>query len=335
MRNRGNPRKTKRKHLFVVLMMIVLLDHYCVHHVCRRVESLSLRPLILGGVRCHQQEHQMQQWCPPTTTTNPRRCLFKVPTVAVGAVDCATTATMRFRPTPRWMGGTNNDSNNNNPGMEEAFRELEALTSLDDPEDYVPAPQRIAKPNDILRSSTSRSISTESDNNTDINSEGLLLQLDEYKPSSMEQDFAVYKSMAEEIEQDEQAIAYAEVLTELGDSALQGKSDDTYSQVLMDLGGSPSTAAAAAAAKPSSDESASADESFIVSSSTSTEQFMNEALKEAMNEVKVNNPRILSDSGGSDNVLDNKEIMREIEEIFGEGNKKLLASLEEIRMEQV
>jgi hypothetical protein len=60
-----------------------------------------------------------------------------------------------------------------------------------------------------------------------------------------------------------------------------------------------------------------------------TEAFMEEALQEALQEVQINNPRVAS------SILDNEEIMREIETIFDQGNAKLLASLEEIRQEQV
>jgi hypothetical protein len=48
-----------------------------------------------------------------------------------------------------------------------------------------------------------------------------------------------------------------------------------------------------------------------------------------LKEVKVNNPSI------SKSILDDKEIMKEIEVIFERGNEKLMASLEEIRTEQV
>ena len=56
---------------------------------------------------------------------------------------------------------------------------------------------------------------------------------------------------------------------------------------------------------------------------------MQDALQEALQQVKVNNPRM------SDSILDDQEIMREIEGIFEQGNEKLMASLEEIRREQV
>jgi hypothetical protein len=48
-----------------------------------------------------------------------------------------------------------------------------------------------------------------------------------------------------------------------------------------------------------------------------------------MKEVKLNNPSI------AESILDDKEIMKEIEVIFERGNEKLMASLEEIRKEQV
>jgi hypothetical protein len=59
------------------------------------------------------------------------------------------------------------------------------------------------------------------------------------------------------------------------------------------------------------------------------EEFMNQALDEALKEVKVNKPSSV------DSILDDKEIMQEIGAIFERGNDKLMESLEEMRREQV
>jgi hypothetical protein len=187
--------------------------------------------------------------------------------------------------------------------MAEAFRQLGALNSLDDPEEYVPAPAKIHVADVNVSLSSSSNISPE-------------------------QDFVVYKGMVEELENDQDASAYSEVLDELGGSALQ--TDDTYTQVITELGG-----AAAVKQRPKEVPKASnrEDEVFVVSSApaeATNEQILEDALKEALAEVHLNNPRISDMS-----ILDDKEIMREIEAVFDQGNAKLLESLEEVRREQV
>ena len=59
-----------------------------------------------------------------------------------------------------------------------------------------------------------------------------------------------------------------------------------------------------------------------------TQDFMDQALQEALRDVKVNNPSF------TESILDDKEIMKEIESIFDRGNDKLMESLQEIRKEQ-
>jgi hypothetical protein len=120
------------------------------------------------------------------------------------------------------------------------------------------------------------------------------------EPAPPEQEVQMYKAMVKELEQQNE--------------------DDLYSNVLADMGGSVPK------------EPASPINDVILKSDTTlgeTEEFMNQALQEAMKEVKVNNPSI------AESVLDDKEIMKEIEKIFERGNEKLMASLEEIRQEQV
>jgi hypothetical protein len=194
------------------------------------------------------------------------------------------------------------EDSDNAPGMAEAFRQLDALNSLDDPEEYVPAPAKIHVV-DVNVSLPSSSISPE-------------------------QDFVVYKDMVQELESDQDASAYSEVLDELGGSALQ--TDDTYSQVMVELGGA---AVVKQRPKELSETSDGHDDVVLISSSleeASNEQILEDALKEALSEVHLNNPRISDMS-----ILDDKEIMREIEAVFDAGNAKLLESLDEVRREQV
>ena len=84
-------------------------------------------------------------------------------------------------------------------------------------------------------------------------------------------------------------------------------SDDVYGDVMSDMSGSKQNPATA----------------------MDPEAAMQQALAEAMQEVSEQNPK------AADGALDDKEIMKEIEAIMERGNAELLASLEEIRQEQV
>jgi hypothetical protein len=202
------------------------------------------------------------------------------------------------------------------PGMTEAFRQLEALNSLDDPEEYVPAPEKISiqVAVDVDSNVTSIAPSTTS--------------------ISPEQDFVVYRNMLEEVEENEVASAYTEVLDELGGSTLQ--TDDTYSQVWTELGGASAPRRKVSAARNHAEllnsELPTNDKILFLQSNTgaTNDELLEDALKEALEEVQLNNPRISEIS-----ILNDQEIMREIEDIFEKGNVKLLESLEEIRREQV
>jgi hypothetical protein len=211
------------------------------------------------------------------------------------------------------------DSVQKRPGMDEAFRQLEALNSLDDPEEYVPPPAKIKLDTNVVWDQTTVGTTNSPETSENVAAASV----------SLEQDFAVYRDMAQELELNEEAAAYAEVVAELGNSALQ--TNDTYSQVLYDLGGTttgkPKTASTSATTAPPS--VLSLNEDSVNVDPAATEAFMEEALQEALQEVQINNPRVAS------SILDNQEIMREIETIFDQGNAKLLASLEEIRQEQV
>jgi hypothetical protein len=123
------------------------------------------------------------------------------------------------------------------------------------------------------------------------------------EPAPPEKEVQMYKAMVQDLEDQSE--------------------DDLYSNVLADMGGS------AGPKEPQASPTTSVD---VIESDTTlgeTDEFMNQALNEAMKEVKLNNPSI------AESILDDKEIMKEIEVIFERGNEKLMASLEEIRQEQV
>lgn len=204
--------------------------------------------------------------------------------------------------------------------MAEAFRQLESLKSLDDPEEYLPAPDKINV--NVALADTSKTILLATDNT-----------------ASPEQDFAVYRNMMEEIEVEESAVSYAEVLYELGGSALQ--TDETYSQIMTELGGTkmkPSTTSFSSWAKTTrapnvvlnNDDDNDATPKSHGAATLSNEQLLDEALKEALNEVQLNNPQLSERS-----ILNDQEIMQEIESIFDRGSAQLIEGLEEIRREQV
>ena len=113
-----------------------------------------------------------------------------------------------------------------------------------------------------------------------------------------EKEVQIYKEMVQEMEETDE--------------------DELYSDVLKDMGGVPT--------KKDNPPSIPLDDTPL---KKSTEDFMNQALDEALKEVKVKNP------SSADSILDDKEIMQEIEAIFERGNEQLMESLEDIRKEQV
>ena len=225
------------------------------------------------------------------------------------------------------IGDDDDDDNDNQvpvppPGMAEAFRQLESLKSLDDPEEYIPAPDKINV--DVALADTSKTIL-------------LASTTDNAAAASPEQDFAVYRNMMEEMEVEESAVSYTEVLDELGGSALQ--TDDTYSQIMTELGGTKKMKPMSTSESFSSwTKTTRAPNGGDVADATpksngatlSNEQLLDEALKEALNEVQLNNPQISERS-----ILNDQEIMQEIESIFDRGSAQLIEGLEEIRREQV
>ena len=223
------------------------------------------------------------------------------------------------------IGDDDDDDHDNQapvPGMAEAFRQLESLKSLDDPEEYIPAPDKINV--DVALADTSKTIL-------------LASTTDNAAAASPEQDFAVYRNMMEEMEVEESAVSYAEVLDELGGSALQ--TDDTYSQIMTELGGTKKMKPMSTSESfsswtktpraPNGDDVADATPKSN-GATLSNEQLLDEALKEALNEVQLNNPQISERS-----ILNDQEIMQEIESIFDRGSAQLIEGLEEIRREQV
>jgi hypothetical protein len=137
----------------------------------------------------------------------------------------------------------------------------------------------------------------------------LVLPKSETIPSTPEAEVRLYKDMYTESEKGE---------TEL------------YSDVLSDMGGSPKKKQPPAKEKEN-------DRLELIEAMERTpedlDMFMNNALAEALAEARAKTPDELK--ADADNALDDEEMMKEIEEIFEKANKELLASLEDIRTEQV
>lgn len=174
------------------------------------------------------------------------------------------------------------------PGMAEAFRQLDALQSLggsDDEEEVKPSPSASAS---NLEATSS---------------------VPEVPSATTEQEAQLYTKMMQEMEQTDEEGLYSDLIADLGgsDGELSDKKsknpDDANTTTTMLNVTSPSLQG-------------------------ETEKFMNQALQEALKDVKVKNP------SAADSILDDKEIMKEIEAVFERGSAKLIASLEEIRKEQ-
>lgn len=213
-------------------------------------------------------------------------------------------------------------------GMEQAFRQLDALTSLGDGFSSIPMPPKqrsstIVIPNtdEILSQTNSSSASNE----------------------SMESEIGVYKELISELDTNDDAEAYRDMMGALDpgdDRKRQKQTDDTYASVMDELGGTPRELRLEENSTPTMPSTVAREELEQYSS----ERLLDAALKQALEEVKesttLNNDKDgkrLESLFGSDkdSILDDKEMMKEIEQIMEEGNQKLIDSLEEIRAEQV
>lgn len=172
-------------------------------------------------------------------------------------------------------------------GMAEAFRELDALGSLED--DHADSQPKL---------------------NTDKTAKGfqevdLVLPKSETMPSTPEAEVRLYKDMYTESEKGE---------TEL------------YSDVLADMGGSPNKKQPPAKGEQN-------DPLELIEALERTPEDLDMFMNNALAEARVKTPDELK--AYAENALDDEEMMKEIEEVFDKANKELLASLEDIRTEQV
>ena len=126
---------------------------------------------------------------------------------------------------------------------------------------------------------------------------------------------------------EEELKLYSEMYAELEDKG----EDEMYGDILSELEGEKSESKTVEVEMDEVIESfEDIDEIGDVFSEESQNDFMDRAIAEALKEAKESAPGKLSDS-----ILDDAEIMKEIEKVFDDANKKLLESVEEMRKEQV
>ena len=188
-------------------------------------------------------------------------------------------------------------------GMDQAFRQLSSLDSLLDDD------------NDKKPSSTSMAP-------LDDESKTQLLQSSQ-EPPSLEQEIQVFKGLLEDSERDAVDL-YADVLEEMGGTPQE--------QIQLDEATPTQQILVQETIKPTS-MSGSSD--MRLPSETETQALLDQAIQEALEEARNMAPSEAARKKLSDSILDDEDIMKEIEEIFERGNEQLLASLEEIRQEQV
>jgi uncharacterized protein YukE len=173
--------------------------------------------------------------------------------------------------------------------MADAFRQLDKLGSLD--ESVAPVPSKPA-------GSTARGFSAQSK----------AIRTPPTEPVTPEKEAQQYTDMVKELE--------------------SNSNDELYSTVLADMGGRKQRSVAGETENTIPAQGSIDTATSVPPSEADTQAFMDQALAEAMKEVKINNPSMAA------SILDDKEIMKEIEAIFERGNDKLLQNLEEIRKEQ-
>jgi len=193
-------------------------------------------------------------------------------------------------------------------GMEEAFASLNELGS---PDLGTPAKSSESKLNLDGDIGTSSSEELQADNGD--------LSLDEVK---------LYKEMYTEVEKDEGAEVYDDILGELSGetvsrpaagSSIAGKGFGKTSAVPLD------DADGIGAINVDDDELLTA-----IELSQDTDEFMRKALEEALDEAKIQTKSPTID----ESLLNDKELMKEINAVFDKANEQLLAGVADIKKEQ-
>lgn len=213
----------------------------------------------------------------------------------------------------------------NKPGMEAAFKELDLLKSLDDDNDKN---KLNTDSNNILSNNSKRRPIIELDESM----EDMIIAIES---PSIEKEIEIYKDMMSEVEKNDNAETYNELILDLGSKSLIS-TDSTYADMILELGGTPkldsSIPMTTKEKKPITTTAfeKSGSDTKLLSNNLDSDEIINKALNDAMKEVTLNHPQISSST-----LLNDKELMKEIEAILNEGNDKLIQSLNDIRKEQV
>mmetsp|Transcript_46402 Transcript_46402/g.47103 ORF Transcript_46402/g.47103 Transcript_46402/m.47103 type:complete len:313 (-) Transcript_46402:2484-3422(-) len=184
--------------------------------------------------------------------------------------------------------------------MDNAFRELEALQSLED--GILERPTEKPKEKD--------EIFTKAMDDLDLKDILSTVTEEDADPPPLESEIELYKDMASELDaaSSEEKLIVADFKSDLlladddGDDGIDIDNNNNNND-----GGIPTL---------------------------DTDKFMDKAIEEAFKEAKEQNSDVESIIGDKESFLDNKEIMSEIEKIFDKANEELLEGLEEIRSEQ-
>lgn len=210
---------------------------------------------------------------------------------------------------------SSSSNNGSRPGMEDAFRQLEEMTSHDSNNNNNSDGVR----QDLSSSSSSDKIKDEAFALAmkELNLKDIMVGAESstVPPTTLESEIELYKDMVSEISSmggSEEGLI-ASFKSDLAILGGDGEDEDVLRRPVVD-------------ANPSSSSLSSS------TSSTATEKFMDLAFDEALKEAREKGGETLL---SKESLLDNKEIMNEIEVIFDKANAELLKGLEEIRMEQV
>lgn len=215
-------------------------------------------------------------------------------------------------------------------GMNEAFEQFNALDSLFDDDD---------DDNDLTnkKSTTSGSRSTvRLDDDTKA-------VMSDAERASIEEEARLFQSMLQDSERQDETELYSDVIKDLGGTPPlpvppnSKQQDDTTNDEQVNKKKKekePSVTvqdifrANALVKNPKN--------SSIPDSVKDKDDFLNRAIQEALEEAnKLAQQNSQGEKKITDTILDDEELMKEIEDIFEQGNEKLLASLEDIRQEQV
>jgi len=180
------------------------------------------------------------------------------------------------------------EKDDNDKSMENAFRKLDALDSLDDEVSVDMPPPIESKDVETTKAS----------------------------PITTEQEVQLYTSMVQELESRDEDALYADVLEDMGGTKPE-TDNELYASVLEDMGANSPSLSELDLDEPAQEANIDKD------------RLLDDAISQALEQVTVNGPSTV------DSILEDEDMMKEIEDMFEKGNEKLLASLQELRKEQM